>query len=56
MKFNVHFHILVIYGSVDIHEKRVDFDYFLYDALRKVWLYQVLCDKDYLPKTRKTLN
>jgi len=51
MKFNVHFHTLVTCGGVDTEGKWVDFNYFPYNALRKVWQYKVLTAiKDYLPK------
>lgn len=54
MKFNVHFHTLVTCGGVDINRKWVDFNYFPYNALRKVWQYKVLTAiKDYLPKNRE---
>ena len=54
MKFNVHFHTLVTCGGVDINGKWVDFNYFPYNALRKVWQYKVLTAiKEYLPKNNE---
>jgi hypothetical protein len=53
MKFNVHFHTLITCGGVDINGKWVDFNYFPYNALRKVWQYKVLTAiKEYLPKNK----
>jgi hypothetical protein len=54
MKFNVHFHTLITCGGIDSNNKWVDFDYFPYNALRKVWQYKVLTAiKEYLPKTKE---
>ncbi len=54
MKFNVHFHTLITCGGADKNGRWVDFNYFPYDALRKVWQYKVLTAiKKYLPASEE---
>lgn len=42
LKFNVHFHCLVTCGGVNEEGDWIGINYFPYEALRKVWQYQVL--------------